>query len=113
MLTRKGIDAMYKAYKRRRKKRRGASDDEADASADEGRADPGTAESDQTASAAEGTLGRGSTRRAAGLNRLWRTRHQTTQGRRRCTVRRSRLAQGETREGAGRCGDQQEDVRRD
>ena len=64
VLTRKGIDAMYKAYKKRRKKRRGASDDEADASADEGRADPGTAESDQTASAAEGTLGRG-TRRAA------------------------------------------------
>ena len=54
----------YKAYKKRRKKRRGASDDEAEASADEGRADPGTAESDQTASAAEGTLGRG-TRRAA------------------------------------------------
>ena len=64
VLTRKGIDAMYKAYKKRRKKRRGASDDEAEASADEGRADPGTAESDQTASAAEGTLGRG-TRRAA------------------------------------------------
>ena len=34
------------------------------ASADESRADPGTAESEQTASAAEGTLGRG-TRRAA------------------------------------------------
>ena len=62
--TRKGIDAMYKAYKKRRKKRRGASDDETEASADEGRADPGTAESEQTASAAEETLGRG-TRRAA------------------------------------------------
>ena len=55
---------MYKAYKKRRKKRRGASDDETEASADEGRADPGTAEADQTASTAEGTLGRG-TRRAA------------------------------------------------
>ena len=50
--------------KNQRKKRRGASDDEAEASADEGRADPGTAEADQTASTAEGTLGRG-TRRAA------------------------------------------------
>ena len=49
VLTRKGIDAMYKAYKKRRKKRRGASDDETEASADEGRADPGTAEADQTA----------------------------------------------------------------
>ncbi|EOD19232.1 hypothetical protein EMIHUDRAFT_458780 [Emiliania huxleyi CCMP1516] len=55
VLTRKGIDAMYKAYKKRRKKRRGASDDETEASADEGRADPGTAEADQTASTAEGT----------------------------------------------------------
>ena len=67
VLTRKGIDAMCKAstyHKERRKKRRGASDDETEASADEGRADPGTAESDQTASTAEGTLGRG-TRRAA------------------------------------------------
>ena len=64
VLTRKGIDAMYKAYKKRRKKRRGASDDETEASADEGRSDPGTAEADQTASTAEGTLGRG-TRRAA------------------------------------------------
>ena len=64
VLTRKGIDAMCKAYKRRRKKRRGASDDEAEASADESRAEPGTGEPEQTASAAEGTLGRG-TRRAA------------------------------------------------
>ena len=55
---------MYKAYKKRRKKRRDISGDETEASADEGRADPGTAESEQTASAAEGTLGRG-TRRAA------------------------------------------------
>ena len=39
-------------------------DDEAETSADESRADPGTAEPEQTASAAEGTLGRG-TRRAA------------------------------------------------
>ena len=64
VLTRKGIDAMYKAYKKRRKKRRGASDDEAEASADESRGDPGTGEPEQTASAAEGTMGRG-TRRAA------------------------------------------------
>ena len=65
VLTRKGIDAMYKAYKKRRKKRRDISGDETEASADEGRADPGTAEPEQTASAAEGTMGRG-TRRAAG-----------------------------------------------
>ena len=64
VLTRKGIDAMYKAYKKRRKKRTDISDDETEASADEGRADPGTAESEQTASAAEETLGRG-TRRTA------------------------------------------------
>ena len=56
--------AMYKAYKKRRKKRRDISGDETEASADEGRADPGMAESEQTASAAEETLGRG-TRRAA------------------------------------------------
>ena len=55
---------MYKAYNKRRKKRTDISDDETEASADEGRADPGTAESEQTASAAEETLGRG-TRRAA------------------------------------------------
>ena len=64
VLTRKGIDAMYKAYNKRRKKRTDISDDETEASADEDRADPGTAESEQTASAAEETLGRG-TRRAA------------------------------------------------
>ena len=64
VLTRNGSDAMYKAYKKRRKKRRGASDDEAETSADESRAEPGTGEPEQTASAAEGTLGRG-TRRAA------------------------------------------------
>ena len=64
VLTRKGIDAMCKAYKKGRKKRRDASDDETETSAEESRADPGTAEADQTASAAEGTLGRG-TRRAA------------------------------------------------
>ena len=45
-------------------KRRDAGDDETETSADESRADPGTAESEQTASAAEETLGRG-TRRAA------------------------------------------------
>ena len=58
---------MYKAYKKGRRKRRDAGDDETEASADEGRADPGTAEADQTASTAEGTLGRGTrgTRRAA------------------------------------------------
>ena len=53
-----------KAYKKGRKKRREASDDEAETSADESRADPGTGEPEQMASAAEGTLGRG-TRRAA------------------------------------------------
>ena len=55
---------MYKAYNKRRKKRTDISDDETEASADEGRGDPGAAESEQTASAAEETLGRG-TRRAA------------------------------------------------
>ena len=64
VLTRKGIDAMYKAYKKGRRKRRDAGEDEAETSADESRADPGTGEPEQTASAAEGTLGRG-TRRAA------------------------------------------------
>jgi len=62
VLTRKGIDAMCKAYKKRRKKRRDTGDDET--SAGESRADPGTGEPEQTASAAEGMLGRG-TRRAA------------------------------------------------
>ncbi|EOD37314.1 hypothetical protein EMIHUDRAFT_225790 [Emiliania huxleyi CCMP1516] len=64
VLTRKGIDAMCKAYKKGRRKRRDAGGDEAETSADESRADPGTGEPEQTASAAEGTLGRG-TRRAA------------------------------------------------
>ena len=65
VLTRKGIDAMCKAYKKGRRKRRDASDDEAETSADESRAELGTGEPEQqTASAAEGTLGRG-TRRAA------------------------------------------------
>ena len=64
VLTRTGIDAMCKAYKKGRRKRRDASDDEAETSADESRAEPGTGEPEQTASAAEGTLGRG-TRRAA------------------------------------------------
>ncbi|EOD15944.1 hypothetical protein EMIHUDRAFT_210882 [Emiliania huxleyi CCMP1516] len=67
VLTRKGIDAMYKAYNKRRKKRTDISDDEAEASADESRADPGTGESEQTASAAEGTADDGEaeqTRRA-------------------------------------------------
>jgi len=52
VLTRKGIDAMCKAYKKRTKKRRDAGDDETEASADESRADPGTGEPEQTASAA-------------------------------------------------------------
>ena len=52
MLTRKGIDAMYKAYKKGRKKRRDTGDDETENSAGESRADPGTGESEQTASAA-------------------------------------------------------------
>ncbi|EOD31430.1 hypothetical protein EMIHUDRAFT_253552 [Emiliania huxleyi CCMP1516] len=67
VLTRKGIDAMYKAYNKRRKKRTDISDDETEASADEGRADPGTGEPEQTASAAEGTADDGEaeqTRRA-------------------------------------------------
>ena len=64
VLTRTGIDAMCKAYKKGRGKRRDAGEDEAETSADESRADPGTGEPEQTASAAEGTLGRG-TRRAA------------------------------------------------
>ena len=64
VLTRTGIDAMCKAYKKGRRKRRDAGEDEAETSADESRADPGTGEPEQTASAAEGTLGRG-TRRAA------------------------------------------------
>ena len=55
---------MCKAYKKGRRKRRDAGEDEAETSADESRADPGTGEPEQTASAAEGTLGRG-TRRAA------------------------------------------------
>ena len=64
VLTRKGIDAMYKAYKKGRRKRRDISDDGTETSAEESRADPGTGEPERTASAAEGTLGRG-TRRAA------------------------------------------------
>ena len=47
-----------------RRKRRDAGGERAETSADESRADPGTGEPEQTASAAEGTLGRG-TRRAA------------------------------------------------
>ena len=62
VLTRKGIDVMCKAYKKGRRKRRDAGDDETETSADESRADPGTAESEQTASAAEETLGRGTRR---------------------------------------------------
>ena len=49
---------MCKAYKKGRRKRRDAGDDEAETSADESRAEPGTGEPEQ------GTLGRG-TRRAA------------------------------------------------
>ena len=49
VLTRKGVDAMCKAYKEGRKKRRDASDDEAETSADESWADPRTGESEQTA----------------------------------------------------------------
>jgi len=43
---------VYKAYKKRRKKRRDTGDDETETSAGESRADPGTGESEQTASAA-------------------------------------------------------------
>jgi len=49
---------MCKSYKKGRKKRRDASDDEAETSADESRADPGTGESEQTASAAGGNVGK-------------------------------------------------------
>ena len=55
---------MFLCGKKRRKKRTDISDDETEASAEESRADPGTGEPERTASAAEGTLGRG-TRRAA------------------------------------------------
>ena len=59
---------MCKEYKTKgRRKRRDAGGDEGRSrnySAEESRADPGTGEPEQTASAAEGTLGRG-TRRAA------------------------------------------------
>ena len=72
VLTRKGIDAMCKAYKKGRNERRDATvmtkrrdyGFSADESRLASRADPGTGESERTASAAEGTLGRG-TRRAA------------------------------------------------
>ena len=74
-------DAMCKAYKKGRGKRRDAGEDEAETSADESRAEPGTGEPEQTASAAEGTLGRG-TRRAA-TSTDYGGRRQTTQGRRR------------------------------
>ena len=84
VLTRKGIDAMYKAYKKRRKKRRGASDDETEASADEGRADPGTAVGGGGPDGIDRRGNVGKRHEEGGdLNRLWRTRHQTTQGRRR------------------------------
>ena len=102
---------MCKAYKKGRKKRRAASDDKAETSADESRADPGTGEPEQTASAAEGTLGRG-TRRAATS-----TDYGGPVARRRRAddgeAEQTRHTQDETREGAGLCGDQQEDVRRD
>ena len=55
VLARKGIDAMYKAYKKGRMKRRDAGDDETETSADESRADPGTGGPEQTAPAAEAT----------------------------------------------------------
>ena len=80
VLTRKGIDAMCKAYKKGRRKRRDAGDDETETSADESRAEPGTGEPEQTASAAGGTLGR-VTRRAATSTNYGGPGRQTTQGR--------------------------------
>ena len=59
--NRRDVQSIQEGEKR---KRRDAGGDEAETSADESRADTGTAEPEQTASAAEGTLGRG-TRRAA------------------------------------------------
>ena len=82
VLTRKGIDAMYKAYNKRRKKRTDISDDETEASADESRADPGKAEPEQTASAAEGTLGRGTRRAATSTDTMEDPSPDATQGRR-------------------------------
>ena len=57
VLTRKELGAMCKAYKKMRK-RTDTSDDETEASADESGADPGTGEPEQTASAAEGYVGK-------------------------------------------------------
>jgi len=72
---------MCKAYKKGRRKRRDAGDDQAETSADESRADPGTAESEKGIDR-RGNVGK---RHEEGgdLDRLWRTRRQTTQGRRR------------------------------
>ena len=95
VLTRKGIDAMYKAYKKRRKKGTDTGEDEAETSADESRADPGTGEPESRRHRPRGNVGK---RHEEGgdLNRLWRTRRQTTQGRR-CGG--GADAQGETNEG--------------
>ena len=59
-----GLQAVVVLTRKGNGNRRDVHDDEAETSADESRADPGTGEPEQTASAAEGTLGRG-TRRAA------------------------------------------------
>ena len=79
VLTRKGIDAMYKAYNKRRKKRTDISDDETEASADEGRADPGDWGAGADGIGCRGNVGK---RHEEGgdLDRLWRTRRH---GRRR------------------------------
>ena len=73
---------MCKAYKKGRRKRRDAGEDEAETSADESRADPGTGEPESRRHRPRGNVGK---RHEEGgdLNRLWRTRRQTTQGRRR------------------------------
>ena len=110
VLTRTGIDAVYKAYKKRRKKRRTTSDDETEASADESRADTGTAEPEQTASAAEGTMGRG-TRRAAGTSTDYGG--PVARRRRADDVEAEQTRRARRGREQGLCGDQQEDVRGD
>ena len=69
--------------------------------------DSGTGEPEQTRLGRRGNVGKRHEEAGGDLNRLWRTSRQTTQGRR-CGGRAN--AQGETREGAGLCGDQQEEM---
>ena len=92
VLTRKGIDAMYKAYK------------EAPVMTKQKLAQTRTGDWGAGADGI-GRRGNAGKRHEEGgdHDRLWRTRRQTTQGRRRGG---GANAQGETREGAGLCGDQ-------